>query len=181
MKKSVKQLIDELPDAERALMQRRVNGESLWDIAKELEIPVDYLKTLARQAHSSLRNAMEREGILKPKKLGFTMVEMMTVIAIVGVMAAMAIPFGLKVKANAIERKQKAAASILRRAAGTYAVHVQAHCDSTNYITIENVDPWIRGGFDALTVEGQVPKMPKLRGNDYIYGDSEEIADMMFD
>ncbi len=86
----------------------------------------------------------------KMNKKGFTLVEIMIVVAIIGLLAAIGIPSFQKARANSVEKSKANNVRIVESAAEQYGMENAL----TNGATVAAADwaPYVKGGTDALDV-----------------------------
>jgi prepilin-type N-terminal cleavage/methylation domain-containing protein len=87
------------------------------------------------------------------KKAGFTLVEIMIVVAIIGLLAAIAIPNFVKARSTS---QQNACINNLRQMDGAMEQYaLEAKLNSTSSYTLANLNPYIR-----LNSAGNLPQCP---------------------
>ncbi|AKJ63763.1 type II secretion system protein [Kiritimatiella glycovorans] len=87
------------------------------------------------------------------KKSGFTLVEIMIVVAIIGLLAAIGIPSFQKARANALEKSKENNVRMIETAVEQWAMDQGLTNDSdVSGWTTNTVSEYIKGGLDALTV-----------------------------
>ena len=87
------------------------------------------------------------------KKSGFTLVEIMIVVMIIGLLAALGIPNFLKARKNTLRKKAVNNARIVLDAVQQYAMEhgTTGNVDQSDYL------PFVKGGSDALAIGGTAP------------------------
>jgi prepilin-type N-terminal cleavage/methylation domain-containing protein len=94
---------------------------------------------------------------LKSKK-GFTLVEIMIVVAIIGLLAAIGIPSFQKAREKSLQTTKKKNANTLANAIAQYAID-QGLSDS-DPVQKTDIEPYIGGGWDGLKVGNQPLSFP---------------------
>lgn len=92
----------------------------------------------------------------KMNKKGFTLVEIMIVVAIIGLLAAIGIPSFQKARANSIEKSKQNNARIVISAVEQWAME-NGTADTANVGAVGVIDPYIKGGYTNMTVGATVP------------------------
>ena len=87
---------------------------------------------------------------MKKTKKGFTLVEIMIVVAIIGLLAAIGIPSFQRARANSIAKAKENNVRIISGAIEEWAME-NAHTDGTA-VDGAAVDAYIKGGLAALSV-----------------------------
>jgi type IV pilus assembly protein PilA len=111
------------------------------------------------------------------KKSGFTLVEIMIVVAIIGLLAAIGIPSFQKARANSIAKAKENNVRIIESAVEQWAMEAAATESAT--VTSANIAPYIKGaktdGSDLTSTDGPlavgtaVPTLPTAVGGTASY------------
>lgn len=96
----------------------------------------------------------------KMKKQGFTLVEIMIVVAIIGLLAAIGIPSFQKARENTIKKNAISNARIVLAAAEQYAM--ENAVTGTNAVTSAQYDDYIKGGAAALAIGANAATLPDI-------------------
>ena len=86
----------------------------------------------------------------KMNKKGFTLVEIMIVVAIIGLLAAIGIPSFSKARANSIEKAKQNNVRILSAAVEEWAM--ESGKVDTDTVLVADVTPYLKGGIGSLSV-----------------------------
>ncbi len=96
----------------------------------------------------------------KMKKQGFTLVEIMIVVAIIGLLAAIGIPSFAKARENTIKKNAINNARIVLAAAEQYAM--ENAVTGTNAVTSAQYLPYVKGGQAGLAVGVNTATLPSI-------------------
>ncbi len=96
----------------------------------------------------------------KMNKKGFTLVEIMIVVAIIGLLAAIGIPSFQKARANSVAKAKENNLRIVESAAEQYAME-NALTDGAT-VAASDWDDYVKGGTAALNVGAQTNKAPTV-------------------
>ena len=91
------------------------------------------------------------------KKSGFTLVEIMIVVMIIGLLAALAIPNFLKARTNTLKKNAISNARQVLAAADEYAM--ENAVAGTNEVTVAQYNEYLKGGTNALNIGKVTPTL----------------------
>jgi type IV pilus assembly protein PilA len=86
------------------------------------------------------------------KKQGFTLVEIMIVVAIIGLLAAIGIPSFQKARENALEKSKLNNVRMVETAVEQFAMDQGRTNGAALNMETNDVETYIKGGLDSLTV-----------------------------
>lgn len=92
------------------------------------------------------------------KKSGFTLVEIMIVVAIIGLLAAIGIPSFQKARANSVAKAKENNARIVSSAVEQYAMDNALGDDGT--ISTAVLESYLKGGWASLAVGSKTASLP---------------------
>ena len=186
--RNMAELIDELPKMDRDYITRRMAGETRMGLAFELDMDLISLLDYEKGIWSQIRAMQVKDGKDNPlmpqhshEEDGFTLVEISIVVTVAALIGSLALSNFHQMRVGARSHAQRKSALILQNAAisvGTFDIPWPKR--SSLILTKDNVAPWIKGGFEALSVEGDVPTMPELTSDQFYYTDVEDIATLMW-
>ena len=108
------------------------------------------------------------------KKSGFTLVEIMIVVAIIGLLAAIGIPSFQKARSNTMKKNAINNARIVLGAANQYAME-KGLVEGTSVTQLQYVD-YIKGGTTGLKIGTETIEDVSVAGNEV----TEDLAELLY-